>query len=222
MLVAHLLPLLPQRLRVLLARRVLGWEIHPTASLGRSTIAVGRLVMGPDSSIGPRNTIRGLEELVLERGATIGGENWINGYPPGFFAYQNNPDRRSSLHLGEYASITTGHRVDCSDAVVLDHHASLVGFGTVVLTHSLSIRTNHFRVAPVRIGHHATVMNGCTVFVGVEIAPQAVISAASVVAQSLEKPCTLYRGNPAEAVRELDPAGELLSRPGHYGNGPAA
>lgn len=216
----HVLPWLPRGLRTMLARRLLGWEIHPTARLGRSLVEVRMLRMGPGAAIGPRNAIRGLEELVLAREAQIGGGNRISGYLDGTPIFPNDPPRRSALFLGEYATITTEHKVDCSDTVVLEPYAVLAGFSTVILTHSLDLRTDVIRVAPVRIGDHAIIMSGCTVFVGTTIAPQVVVSAGSVVAASLETPSTLYKGNPAEPVRELDASAyAVLTRPGHYGMG---
>lgn len=218
-LVCLLLPRLPRSLRVLVARKVLGWEIHPTARLGRSLIQVDHLRMGPHSSIGPRNVIKGLEELSLGAFASIGGRNTIGGFPPGFPIYPDHPDRRSALILHDYAGITVGHEIDCSDTFELEHHAVLGGFGCVVLTHSIDIRTNRWRVAPVRFRHHALVLNGSTIMVGVTLAPAVVVSANSVVSRDLDQEYMLYRGNPVEPWRQLDESYLMQSRPGEWGIG---
>ena len=72
---------LPSRLKGYLGRRLLGWDIDPTAYIGRSVILVQHLSMGPGASIGPLNVIRDLEELRLAEGASIAARNWITGFP---------------------------------------------------------------------------------------------------------------------------------------------
>lgn len=217
---ALLLPLLPHPLRRRVACRLLGWEIHPTARLGRSRVEVRMLRMGPRAVIGHRNVITGLEELSLGREARIGGGNRIIGYYGDTTPFPGDPPRRSALLMGEFAQITTDHKIDCCDTVEMEPYAVLAGFATVVLTHSLDLETNSWRLAPVRVGDHAIVMSNCTLFLGTTIAPQAAVSAGSIVSRSLEEPATLYAGNPAEPVRELDPAEfKLLSRTGHFGEG---
>lgn len=220
-LLPHLLRFVPHRLRVLLARRMLGWEIHPTAHLGRSVLRVGHLRMAAGSSIGNGNRVWGLDELVLGEGASIGGDNVVTGSRSGTGLYGPTQDegRRPRLVLGAWATITVAHHIDCADLVELEHHATILGFGSVVLTHSLDLRTDRFRTQPVRLGHHSCLMSGCTVFMGVTLAPQLVVSAGSVVSRSLDQPFTLYRGNPAEPIRTLDEDGVFLNRARHFGKG---
>jgi hypothetical protein len=69
--VALLMLALPARLRAELARKVLGWDIDPTAYIGRSVIMVTHVRMGPEASIGPFNVIRGLDELRLGTGSRL-------------------------------------------------------------------------------------------------------------------------------------------------------
>ena len=38
---------LPSRWKGYLGRRLLGWDVHPTAYIGRSVILVGHLSLGP-------------------------------------------------------------------------------------------------------------------------------------------------------------------------------
>jgi acetyltransferase-like isoleucine patch superfamily enzyme len=219
-LIVQLLPWLPRRLRTAVARRLLGWEIHPTARLGRSVVDVRRLTMGPGAAIGPRNLITGLEELTMGPESRIGGGNRIVGFFDGMAMFHGDHPRRSALLMGAYAIITTDHKIDCSDTVELEPYAVLGGFGCVVLTHSLDLRTNGWRIAPLRIGDHSIVLSGCTMFVGASVAPRVIVAAGSVIAAPLEQEATLYQGNPAVAVRELDLSEyAFLTRPGHYGEG---
>ena len=71
---AIILLLLPQRLKHAYARRVLGWDIHPTAYIGRSLIQVRKVTMGPHASIGSLNVFRDVDELRMAEGANIASQ----------------------------------------------------------------------------------------------------------------------------------------------------
>lgn len=201
--VALLLTFLPARLKRPVARLLLGWDIHPTAYLGRSVVMVRHLSMGPGSSIGPLNVIRNLEELRLGEGASIATRNWVTGWPLGSDVFAHSPDRYPALVLGEGAMITVGHDIDCCDRVILGDYASLAGFRCAILTHNLDLVRDRFISAPVELGAHSAVMSGCTLLSGTRIPQCSILSAGSVVTTKLTQELTLYRGNPAEAVREL-------------------
>lgn len=194
---------LPSSLKRRLGTWLLGWDIHPTAYLGRSIIQVRKLTMGPGASIGPRNVIRHLQELHLGEGASIATRNWIIGYPVGGDAYQHSPNRDPSLVLGDFSQITVGHEIDCADRVEIGRHASIAGFDCVILTHNLDLVRDRFITSPVLIGEHSAVMSGCTLLSGTKVPNRAIVSAGSVVTTPLTEELTLYRGNPAEAIRTL-------------------
>lgn len=194
---------LPPSLRRELARRVLGWDIDPTAYIGRSVILVDHVSMGPRASIGPRNVIRALEELRLDEGASIATRNWIIGIPRSVDVFPTSQDRRPSLTLGKGAMITDAHEIDCADRVVLGDHAALGGFRSQILTHSLNLVKDRFEAAPVEIGERSAVMSGCILQSGTRVPPRCIVSAGSVINTKLTAELTFYRGNPAEPVREL-------------------
>jgi acetyltransferase-like isoleucine patch superfamily enzyme len=198
---------LPSRLKGRLGRWLLGWDIHPTAYIGRSVILVGHLAMGPGTSIGPLNVIKDLEELRLGEGASIASRNWITGFPRSADrsadAFAHSPNRRPSLVLGRHAMITVGHDIDCSDRVDIGEYGSLAGFRCTVLTHSLNLVRDRFVTGPVEIGAHAAVMSGVTLLSGTKVPARSVVSAGSVVNTPLTEELTFYSGNPAAAVRTL-------------------
>jgi acetyltransferase-like isoleucine patch superfamily enzyme len=199
--------LLPSRLKAGLGRRLLGWDVHPTAYIGRSVVLVGHLSMGPGASIGPLNVIRDLEELRLAEGASIATRNWITGFrrsaDPASDVFPHSPKRRPSLVMGKYAMITVAHEIDCSDRVEIGDYSSLAGFGCTILTHSLNLVRDRFATGAVEIGSHAAVMSGSTLLSGTKIPPRCIVSAGSVVNTPLTEELTFYSGNPAEAVRSL-------------------
>jgi acetyltransferase-like isoleucine patch superfamily enzyme len=170
---------LPSRLKATLGRTLLGWDIHPTAYLGRSVILVDHLSMGPGSSIGPLNVIKDLEELRMAEGASIATRNWIVGIP-------RSPDPESDAF-----------RVEIGD------YSSLAGFRCTILTHSLNLVRDRFVTGPVEIGPHAAVMSGSTLLSGTRVPARSIVSAGSVINTPLTDELTFYGGSPAEPVRGL-------------------
>lgn len=201
--VAVALLVLPNRLRRLVANRLLGWEIHPEAYLGRSLVVAKKVVLGPQSSIGPWNVIRNLDELRLERGATIATRNRIWAHPLSEVVFAHVRDRRAALILGPYAKITDAHEIDCSDRVELGKHAALAGFRSQILTHSLDLVRDRQTTSPVELGERCAVMSGCLLLSGTRVPARSIVSAGSVVTTKLSRELTFYRGNPAEPVRTL-------------------
>jgi acetyltransferase-like isoleucine patch superfamily enzyme len=200
---ALLLVLLPGSLRRLVARRVLGWDIHPTAHLGRSLIVAKKVSLGPGANIGPFNVIRNLEELRLGAGAVIATRNHIACPPTAPIAFQHSPNRRAALILADHAMITVGHEIDCSDRVEIGAHSAVAGFRSQILTHSLNLVLDRQITGPVIIGDHCAIMSGCLLLSGTRVPDRCIVSAGSVVTTKLTKAQTFYRGNPAQAVREL-------------------
>jgi acetyltransferase-like isoleucine patch superfamily enzyme len=198
---------LPSRLKVSLGRKLLGWDVDPTAYLGRSVILVGHLSMGPGASIGPLNVIKDLEELRLAEGASIASRNWIVGIPrssdPASDVFPKSPNRRPSLVMGKYAMITVAHEIDCSDRVEIGDHSSLAGFRCTILTHSLNLVRDRFVTGPVEIGAHAAVMSGSTLLSGTRVPARSIVAAGSVINTPLTDELTFYSGSPAEPVRDL-------------------
>jgi acetyltransferase-like isoleucine patch superfamily enzyme len=200
---AVLMFVLPSPLRRLVATRILRWEIHPTAHLGRSFILAGHVSMGPGSSIGGRNVIRGLEELRLGEGASIATRNFISGLPLSSPVLPDAKGRNPVLILGRHAMITVAHEIDCSDRVELADYARIAGFRCQVLTHSLDLVRDRYVTGPVEVGERSAVMSGSMLLSGTRLPARSILSAGSVVTTKLTQEQTFYRGNPAEAVREL-------------------
>jgi acetyltransferase-like isoleucine patch superfamily enzyme len=215
---AGLMVVLPAPLRRELGRRLLGWDIHPTAYIGRSVILVRHLAMGPGASIGPRNVIRNLELLRLEEGASIATRNHIIGWPLGSTLFPHSPNRDPSLIVGRHAMITVGHEIDCCDRVEIGDYSALAGFNSQILTHSLNLVRDRQEARPVVIGDRSAVMSACILQSGARVPSRSIVSAGSVVTTKLKKELTLYRGNPAEPVRALPETLQYFLRgtPGHH------
>lgn len=202
-LLALLIVFLPSSLKRRVGGRVFGWDVHPTAYIGPSLILARRLTMGPGSSIGPFNVVRGIEELRLGERARIAERNWISGFPLGIGHFDHVANRHPALILGDHAHITIGHKIDCSDRVELRDYAVLAGFQTTVLTHSLDLVRNRHVTRPIEIGERAAVMTDCVLLSGAQVPAYSIVSAGAVVNTKLTDEYTFYSGNPARAVRKL-------------------
>jgi acetyltransferase-like isoleucine patch superfamily enzyme len=200
---ALLLAVMPTRVKRHLGRWLLGWDIHPTAHVGRSLILANKVTIGPHCNIGSFNVIRGLEELRLDEGASIATRNWISCPPLASQLFTHSPNRYPALLMGRHAMITVNHQIDCSDRVTLADQARIAGFGTQILTHSLDLVRDRWSVAPVELGEQAAVMSGCILQNGTSVPRRGIVSAGSVVNTRLTAEQTFYRGNPAKAVRPL-------------------
>ena len=147
---AYVFAFLPMPLKRLIAQRVYGWDLHPTAYIGPSVLTVRHLSMGPGAKIGARNTITNVDELRMGEGAIIGSGNMVKGW----WDHPTQPlaERSPSLVLGDHAQIASYHYIDCVDTLELGSHAAIAGFRSTVLTHSIDLSTRHLRRRPGRPG----------------------------------------------------------------------
>jgi acetyltransferase-like isoleucine patch superfamily enzyme len=198
---AYVFAVLPMSLKRLVARWVYGWDIHRTAYIGPSVLTVRHVSMGPGASIAGRNVITNLNELRLGEGAIIGSGNMVKGWWG--HPTQLLSERDPSLLLGDYAQIASYHYIDCVDTLELGDHAAIAGFRSTVLTHTLDPVRDKYVRGPVVLGDYAAVMSGCMLLAGTRVPPRSIVAAGSVVDTRLNGELTLYRGNPAVAVREL-------------------
>jgi acetyltransferase-like isoleucine patch superfamily enzyme len=143
----------------------------------------------------------------MAEGSNIATRNSITAFPRAAEltrdVFPHSPDREPVLILGVGAKVTDNHEIDCSDRVELGRHAALAGFASQVLTHSLNLVTDRQTTGAVVLGDHCAVMSGCILQSGTTVPARAIISAGSVVTTRLTTEQALYRGNPAELVREL-------------------
>lgn len=198
-----LMVIVPAPLRRTIAIKVFGWDIDENARIGRSLILVGHVSMAARANIGSFNVIRGLDELRMGQGATIGTRNWVLAPPLSEQVFRRSPNRKPVLYMAAYTGITNGHHIDCSDRVEFAEYAVLAGFRSQILTHSLDLVRDEFVTGPVELGERCAVMSGCVLLSGTRVPARSIVSAGSVITTKLTKELTFYRGNPAEAVREL-------------------
>lgn len=211
-LLAGLAALLPQRLKHLVYRKALGWDVHPTARIGCSFIYVDHAVIEAGVHMSHFNVIKNLEGLHLERDVAIGAFNWVSALPRGSSAFPHAPDRTPRLHMGPESAMTMRHVVDCSDQVTFEAMASLAGLRSQILTHSIDIHRNRQVTEPVVIGARSIVFANCTLLIGCRIPSRCVVAAGSTVNSGLVVELQVYGGSPARAVKALAADNAYISR----------
>lgn len=211
-LLAILAVILPQRLKHLVYRWGLGWEIDPTARIGASLILVDHAVIGANVQMSHLNVFKGMELLGLDRDVAIGAFNWVSGPSKSSGEFPHSPDRSPSLLMGEGAAIVTRHVVDCSDRVTFEPFSTLAGNRSQILSHGIDTERNVQTTNPVLIGRASLVSTGCILLAGSRVPPRCVVASGAVVHRDLGEELHLYGGVPARPIKEIAPDNAHISR----------
>ena len=196
--------LLPWPVRRWTLRRWFGYEIHPTARIGRSWVFPKRLIMEAHSSIGNLTVCKNLGLVHLGEHAVVGNLGWITGFPPGpsrHFAHE--PDRRPHLIVGAHAAITHRHIIDCTNTVTIGAFTTFAGFQSQILTHSIDLATSRQSSGPVTIGEYCFVGTNCVLLGGAVLPDRSVLGAKSLLNKAFTETGHLYGGVPAKPIQPL-------------------
>jgi acetyltransferase-like isoleucine patch superfamily enzyme len=205
LLVSALALVLPSGLRRVLLNTLCGYEIARGARVGRSFIGVPSLKLGAGARIGHFNVIKGIP-VQLGDHAGIGDFNWISGLPPGTTRhFAGETDRDPRLVIGQHASLTSRHYIDCSNRVEIGEFSTVAGARSQILTHAIDLRSNRQVSAPASIGRYCFVGTACVVLKGARLPDYSVLAAHSSLARAFDETHTLYSGVPATAVKPISP-----------------
>lgn len=186
---------------------MLGYQLHPTSHIGLAWIAPKRLILEEGATIGHLTVCKGLDELHLEHHSTIGRLNWITGYPStGVEYFADDLGRRPQLVLGQHASITHRHLLDCTAAVTFGEFSTMAGWRSQLLTHSIDLATSRQTAAPIEVGRYCFVGTDCVILGGSRLPDMSVLGAKSLLNKAYSKQFCLYGGTPARPIRSLDRA----------------
>ena len=198
------LTVFPNRVKILIYRHILHFDVADDASIGLSLILCRKLTLGRGVVIGHMNVIRGNIGLEMKAGSSIGQFNWITGgnADPNYF--RDYEHRKSELVLGQESSITSRHIIDCTDKIEIGRLTTIAGYCSTIITHGIDYHTSKQTCRPVRIGDYCLIGTNAVILMGVSIANRTIIAAGSVVAKSIEKELGLWGGTPARLVRDLN------------------
>jgi acetyltransferase-like isoleucine patch superfamily enzyme len=194
-----------------LARWLLGARVDDSATVGVSLIDARNVELGPGSSIGHFSVIRNLDVLSLGKNARIGTFNWIFG-ARATQHFATRPMRKSALVLDEGASITSRHLMDCTDQITIGAFATVAGFRSQVLTHSINVVQNEQDCEPVTIGAYSFIGTGAILLKGSQFPAKSVLAAGSVYHGAEGDEYWIYSGVPAKPVKRLPDNAEYMRR----------
>lgn len=205
--------LLPWGLRRSLLEKQFGYSIHPSSRIGFAWIFPQRLVMEEGSRIGHLTVCKNVDLLHVAAHAVIGQLNWITGFPSGpsrHFAHQ--PERRPELIVERHAGISSRHLIDCTARVRIGAFATIGGFRSQLLTHSIDFAANRQAAEPIDIGEYSFTGTNSVMLGGSVLPHHSVLGAQSLLNKKWEEPYRLYAGVPAKPVKELSAELEYFRR----------
>lgn len=196
---------MPWPIKRRLLKSLFGYELDPAARIGLALVDVRSVQLKAGARIGAFTVIRNLEALELGEDARIGTFNWIFGMVSSGDHFRRERDtRRSRLEMGRGAAITSRHLVDCIDTVEIGEFATVAGFRSQILTHSIDVHSNRQSCAPVRIGSYCFVGTGVILLPGAALPNRCVLAAGSTLTRAFDVEDSIYAGCPAALKRSLD------------------
>jgi acetyltransferase-like isoleucine patch superfamily enzyme len=209
-----LLVLLPWPLRRPLLARLYGYRLASGSHIGLAWVFPRELVLERGARIGHFTVVKGLERLALGEHALIGRLNWISAFPVGTGSkhFAHLAERKPELVVAEHAAITNRHIIDCTERVSVGKFATVAGFRSQILTHSIDLTRCRQDAKPVTIGEYCFVGTACTILGGAALPSYSVLGAHSLLNKVLTEPYRLYGGVPAVAVGKLDACLEYFRR----------
>jgi len=205
--------LLPWSARRRLLESQFGYSIHPSSRIGLAWICPRRLIMEENSSIGHLTLCKNIDLLHLGAHAIIGQLNWITGFPTGesrHFAHQT--DRRPELILEAHAGISSRHLIACTARVRIGAFATVAGFRSQLITHSIDLQAGRQSSEPIEIGEYCFVGTDSVILGGSALPHHSVLGAKSLLNKKWDAPFHLYAGVPAKPLKELPPEMEYFRR----------
>lgn len=194
--------LLPWGLRRRILAGLFAWNLAEDARIGIAAISAKRVELGTGSRVGNFTVCRGLDNLVLGPRALIGKANWITAHPRGSPSF--GEARVPELILERDAAISGQHLIDCTNRIHLGQFATLGGWRSQVLTHTLDLGSNRQSCQPIMIGEYSFIGTGVILLPGAQVPARSVVAAGSVVASALEEELVKYAGVPARRIKSLN------------------
>lgn len=205
--------LFPWALRRSLLEKQFGYSIHPSSRIGFAWILPRRLVMEEGSRIGHLTLCKNIDLLHLGAHAIVGQLNWITGFPSGpsrHFAHQ--PDRRPELIVETHAGITSRHFIDCTARIRIGAFATIGGFRSQLLTHSIDFVAGRQTAEPIDIGEYCFTGTNSVILGGSALPHHSVLGAQSLLNKKWDQAYRLYAGVPAKPLKELPSEMEYFRR----------
>ncbi len=205
---------LPWFLKRRLLRLFFNYELHSTARIGLAWIYPAKLTMQEGSRIAHFSTAIHLDEIIMEKNASIGRSNWITGFTSGKPSrhFQHQPGRKSMLIMKEGAAVTKNHHLDCTSPISIGKFTTIAGYQSQFLTHSIDIIESRQDSHPISIGDYCFVSTNVVVLGGSVLPDFSLLGAKSLLSKEFGEAFTLYAGVPAKPVKPIQKDAKYFSR----------
>jgi acetyltransferase-like isoleucine patch superfamily enzyme len=205
---------LPWPLRRLVLQKWFKFEIHPSARIGMAWVFPKKLIMAAGTKIDHFTVAIHLDCINMEAKATIGRGNWITGFPTNTNSphFHHQTRRQAVLMLGEAAAITKNHHLDCTDLIQIGKYATIAGYHSQLLTHSIDVVENRQDSNPIYIGEYTFVGTNVVILGGAVLPSYSVLGAKSLLNKSYQETWKLYGGVPAKAISDISGSAKYFSR----------
>jgi acetyltransferase-like isoleucine patch superfamily enzyme len=206
--------LFPWFLRRRMLNKWFGYKIHAKASIGLAWIFPRELIMEAGSRIDHFNVAIHLDKIELGSKAAIGRGNWITGFPTNSNSphFRHQPQRKAELVLGESANITKYHHFDCTSQIHIGRYATIAGYASQFLTHSIDLNENRQDSNPILIGEYSFIGTNVVVLGGSELPNYSVLAAKSLLNKTFSDEWMLYAGLPAHKIKEVPKTAKYFTR----------
>jgi len=197
--------LIPWKIRRFLLIKFWKYDIHPTARIGLSYIYPRHLVMKAGSAIGHLNVAIHLDKIEMGENVSIGRSNWITGFPTKTNSkhFTHQTDRKSELIIGNESAITKHHHIDCTNHITIGSFATVAGYNSQLLTHSIDVYENCQSSQPIEIGDYCFISTHVVILGGSFLPAKSVLGAGAVLNNKYEKEWKLYAGVPAKPIKDI-------------------
>jgi acetyltransferase-like isoleucine patch superfamily enzyme len=194
--------------------RWFGFKIHPTAKIGLAWIFPNKLIMGPNSRIDHFTVAIHLDCIEMAARSTIGRSNWITGFTTNSSSlhFKHQLTRQSKLTLEESAAITKNHHLDCTNTITIGKFATIAGYNSQLLTHSIDVFENRQDSAPISIGAYTFVGTNVVILGGAVLPAHCVLGAKSLLNKAYTAEWTLYGGVPAKEISTIPSTAKYFTR----------
>lgn len=187
--------------------RVLALGLMPHVTLGQSVrigwgcrIAVDRLVIGDNVTIGRFNRLFGPVSIFIGSGTQIGARNrigcsdWV-----GEKRYAEQGYART-MRIGRDCLVTDGHLFDCAGLVEIGDGTWFAGSASQVWTHGVGIAERD-----VIIGVRCYLGSAVRLAPGARLGDECILSLGSVLSGDLAAAsCAMVAGMPAKVIKQLE------------------
>jgi acetyltransferase-like isoleucine patch superfamily enzyme len=118
--------------------------------------------------------------------------------------------------MGEASAITKHHHLDCTNAIYIGKFATIAGYQSQLLTHSINVMDGIQDSKPIVIGQYTFVGTNVVILGGATLPAFSVLGAKSLLNKSFSAEWKLYGGVPAKPLNDIPHDAKYFTRSEGY------